>query len=512
VKDLGGISLARAGITPALFLTYYLQQTRGLSPITTGLAFLPMTATIMSSAILALTKLQGRFGPRSLITTGMTLRAIGMLYLTRISVSSSYARDILPALIVIGVGLGLVFSTSISNATLGVEPSEVGVATATVNASQQVGGSLGIALLSTIAASATARYLADTPHVPGLIARAAVHGHAVGFSWAAGIFAASALMSAALFTRRVPGSWLALQLRRLRSMTGARREPQDARGRADDPAANPGSIRGRGARARPRAARGVVDVRCGGRGTGRCGDGRPDRRDRTRSAGGLPRPRHERGAGPARRSWRPRATRDPPSLSATALRSLMRLGVTTLLGQTVVGIDARSVTVRRPEGSPDRIPTRTVIWAAGVVASSLTGVLAQRAGVNVDRAGRVEVLEDLSLPSHPEVLAIGDMIRIRQADGSSIALPGLAPAAMQEGRHAARVVREHLRGRPTRPFGYRDKGNLATIGRASAVAEIKAFRLSGLLAWVTWLTVHLWYLIGFENRLLVLDARHEQAA
>ena len=130
-----------------LFLTYYLQETRGLSPVTTGLAFLPMTATIMSSAILALTKLQRRFGPRTLITTGMTLGAVGMLYLTRISVNSAYAGDILPALIVIGVGLGLVFSTSISNATLGVEPSDAGVASATVNASQQLGGSLGIALL-----------------------------------------------------------------------------------------------------------------------------------------------------------------------------------------------------------------------------------------------------------------------------------------------------------------------------------------------------------------------------
>jgi NADH dehydrogenase len=102
------------------------------------------------------------------------------------------------------------------------------------------------------------------------------------------------------------------------------------------------------------------------------------------------------------------------------------------------------------------------------------------------------------------VLAIGDMIRIRHADNSSEALPGLAPVAMQEGRHAARVVRSRLRGRPVREFRYHDKGNLATIGRASAVAEIKFLRLSGFVAWLTWLTVHLWYLIGFQNRLLVL--------
>ena len=121
-------------------------------------------------------------------------------------------------------------------------------------------------------------------------------------------------------------------------------------------------------------------------------------------------------------------------------------------------------------------------------------MLADRAGVQVDRAGRVEVLPDLSLPGHPEVLAIGDMIRIRHADNSSQALPGLAPVAMQEGRHAARVVRSRLRGRPVREFRYHDKG----IGRASAVAEIKFLHLSGFVAWLTWLTVHLWYMIGFE--------------
>jgi NADH dehydrogenase len=101
-------------------------------------------------------------------------------------------------------------------------------------------------------------------------------------------------------------------------------------------------------------------------------------------------------------------------------------------------------------------------------------------------------------------MALGDMIRIRNADGSSTVLPGVAPVAMQEGRHAARTVRDRLRGRPVRRFRYRDKGNLATIGRASAVAEIKGIHLSGFVAWVTWLMVHLWYLIGFANRLLVL--------
>ena len=194
----------------------------------------------------------------------------------------------------------------------------------------------------------------------------------------------------------------------------------------------------------------------------------------------------------------------PPALSAKAQRSLARLGVTTLLEHTVVDLDARSVTLEHADDASQQIPARTVVWAAGVIASSLAGVLAEHAGLEVDRAGRVEVLEDLSLPGHPNVLAIGDMIRIRQADGSSIALPGLAPVAMQEGRHAARVVRDRLHGRPGRRFRYRDKGNLATIGRARAVADIGPIRFSGCPAWITWLTVHLWYLIGFENRLLVL--------
>ena len=186
-----------------LFLTYYLQDVRGFSPIATGLAFLPMSATIMSAAILGQTKLQARFGQRPLVVTGMTLGSAGMLYLTQIGVSSSYAGDILPALLVTGVGLGLVISTSISNATLGVEPNDAGVASATVSASQQIGASLGTSLLSTVAASAVAHYLAGSHHVPSLIAHATVHGYTVGFSWAAAIFAAGAIVSATLFRGRV---------------------------------------------------------------------------------------------------------------------------------------------------------------------------------------------------------------------------------------------------------------------------------------------------------------------
>ncbi len=184
----------------------------------------------------------------------------------------------------------------------------------------------------------------------------------------------------------------------------------------------------------------------------------------------------------------------PPSLSAKARRSLEKLGVTVLTGRTVTGVDAESVTI-----DAERIPTRTVVWAAGVVASGLAGTLAELTGAERDRAGRVTVEPDLTLPGHPEVFALGDMVRLHDT-----VLPGVAPVAMQQGRYAAGVVRDRIRGRDTRPFRYHDKGNLATIGRAAAVADLRGLKLSGVLAWITWLFVHLFYLVGFQNRVLVL--------
>ncbi|HEU0025343.1 MAG TPA: NAD(P)/FAD-dependent oxidoreductase [Thermoleophilaceae bacterium] len=193
----------------------------------------------------------------------------------------------------------------------------------------------------------------------------------------------------------------------------------------------------------------------------------------------------------------------PPSLSQKAGRSLERLGVTPLLERTVVGIDAESVTIEAPDRSSTRVQARTVIWAAGVTASRLAARLGELTGAELDGAGRVTVEPDLSLPGHPEVLALGDMVRVRREDESPVALPGVAPVAMQQGRYAAKLVRARLRGRAAPPFRYRDKGNLATIGRARAVADLHLIRLSGLPAWVTWLMIHIWYLIGFQNRLLV---------
>jgi NADH dehydrogenase len=193
----------------------------------------------------------------------------------------------------------------------------------------------------------------------------------------------------------------------------------------------------------------------------------------------------------------------PPSLSAKAKRSLERKGVTPMLSATVVAMDAESVTVEHNGGERERIATRTIIWAAGVTASKLAATLGEMTGAEVDRAGRVAVEPDLTLPGHPEVFALGDMVRVKNGAGDAIVLPGVAPVAMQQGRYVAGVVHDRLRGRDHKPFRYYDKGNLATIGRGSAVADIKGLKLSGFIAWLTWLFVHLFYLIGFTNRVVV---------
>jgi NADH dehydrogenase len=193
----------------------------------------------------------------------------------------------------------------------------------------------------------------------------------------------------------------------------------------------------------------------------------------------------------------------PAKLSAKAKHSLERLGVTPMLNATVTGVEAEAVTVEEPGAEPRRIPTRTIIWAAGVTASAMAKTLGELTGAELDKAGRVAVEPDLTLPGHPEVFALGDMVRVRQTDGTVVILPGVAPAAMQQGRYAAKVIKARLAGQSTKPFRYLDKGNLATVGRGSAVADIKGLRLSGFIAWLTWLLIHLFYLVGFQNRILV---------
>ena len=191
-----------AAFATFLFLTYYLQQGLGFSPIEAGLAFLPMVVAVFATGPAAATKFLPRVGPRSLVPSGMALSALGLVYLTGIHVDSSYAGAVLPGIMVMGVGFGLTMAPSFATATQGVAPGDAGVASAMVNTSQQVGGSLGVALLSTLFADAVSGYTAaaGTPLAVAQ-AEAAVHGYTTAFWWAAGILAAGAVATAALFER-----------------------------------------------------------------------------------------------------------------------------------------------------------------------------------------------------------------------------------------------------------------------------------------------------------------------
>jgi NADH dehydrogenase len=196
----------------------------------------------------------------------------------------------------------------------------------------------------------------------------------------------------------------------------------------------------------------------------------------------------------------------PEDLSQKAERSLQRLGVTVLLGHRLVDVRADAVELDVPEQDRETVATGTVVWAAGVAGSPLARSLAEQSGAELDRSGRVTVEPDLSLPGHPEVLALGDMVRVRDAaSGDVVTFPGLAPVAIQQGRYAGRLLRARMAERPLPPpFHYRDKGSLATIGRAKAVGRVKGLEFGGFLAWAAWLTIHIFYLIGFENRIIVL--------
>ncbi|HKW96218.1 MAG TPA: NAD(P)/FAD-dependent oxidoreductase [Bryobacteraceae bacterium] len=191
----------------------------------------------------------------------------------------------------------------------------------------------------------------------------------------------------------------------------------------------------------------------------------------------------------------------PADLSMAAEKSLIGLGVRTMTGTVVTAIDAEGVMVRRGSEA-QRIPARTMLWAAGVAASPLGRVLAECAGARLDRAGRVIVEPDLSIAGHPEILVIGDLANFGHQGGKP--LPGVAPVAIQQGRYAAELIRRRIRGGTTRPFHYFDKGSLATIGRAAAVADFGRIHIHGMMAWLAWLFVHLMYLIEFDNRLLVM--------
>jgi NADH dehydrogenase len=183
----------------------------------------------------------------------------------------------------------------------------------------------------------------------------------------------------------------------------------------------------------------------------------------------------------------------PEDLSNSAVKQLHNLGVEVMTGTPVTGIDATHVYFDH-----QALPASVVLWGAGVSASPLGKLL----GAPTDRAGRVQVQPDLTVPGHPEVFVLGDLASILQANGKPV--PGVAPGAIQMGKFAAETIKDDLRGKPRKAFHYHDKGSLATIGRSSAIADVGGFKMSGFTAWLTWLFVHLLFLIGFRSRIQVL--------
>jgi NADH dehydrogenase len=195
----------------------------------------------------------------------------------------------------------------------------------------------------------------------------------------------------------------------------------------------------------------------------------------------------------------------PEKLSRSAAKQLERLGVTVSTGTKVTAIDETGVTVAHKDGREERIPARTVLWAAGVQATSFGRMVADATGIEPDRSGRIEVGEDLTIPGHPQIFVVGDLAIAKRPDGRPV--PGVAPGAIQEGTYVAREIGRLLAGEPSQPFRYTDKGDVATIGRLRGVANIGWLgpfgQLSGFLAWAMWLGIHILYLIGFANRIVV---------
>ncbi|MBZ0289964.1 MAG: NAD(P)/FAD-dependent oxidoreductase [Anaerolineae bacterium] len=191
----------------------------------------------------------------------------------------------------------------------------------------------------------------------------------------------------------------------------------------------------------------------------------------------------------------------PADLSEQAAKSLTRLGVTVRTGALVTDVQAESVAFKAGDQT-ERIDAHTVLWGAGVQGSPLARKLAEATGAELDRAGRLMVLPDLTLPNHPEILVIGDLANYPHQTGKP--LPGVAQVAMQQGDFAARLIQARLNGKTFRSFYYRDYGNMATIGRASAVAELGRWHFHGMIGWAMWLFIHLLYIVQFQSRVLVL--------
>jgi NADH dehydrogenase len=194
----------------------------------------------------------------------------------------------------------------------------------------------------------------------------------------------------------------------------------------------------------------------------------------------------------------------PADLAEKAAHSLQKLGVTVKTGARVVDISSDAITLER-DGEREVIPTHTVLWAAGVQASPLAKMLADATGAETDRAGRIIVNADLSLPNQPEILALGDIAHYAWDRGISTetSLPATAPVAMQQGDYAAEVIKARVAGLEAPLFQFKDRGQLATIGRNAAVGKVFGIKVSGYVAWLAWLFIHLMHLVGFDNRLLV---------
>jgi NADH dehydrogenase len=192
----------------------------------------------------------------------------------------------------------------------------------------------------------------------------------------------------------------------------------------------------------------------------------------------------------------------PPELSAKAEQALIRLGVTVQTKTMVTDIQDGLITVRRGDGPSEQIQTRTVLWAAGMKASVLGQILAERAGAKLDRAGRVMVEPDLSVAGQPNIFVIGDLANFSHQDVKP--LPGVAQVAMQQGGYVAKLIQRRLKGETPAPFHYRDPGSLAVIGRNAAVADFGFIKFGGFPAWLIWVFIHIFYLIEFDNRLMVM--------
>ncbi len=190
----------------------------------------------------------------------------------------------------------------------------------------------------------------------------------------------------------------------------------------------------------------------------------------------------------------------PAELSERAAESLRKLGVTVRTNAIVTDIHADGVSIKT-DGLIEQIAAHTVLWGAGVQGSPLARKLAEASGAELDRAGRIVVQPDLSLPNHPEILVIGDLAHYTHQTGAL--LPGVAQVAMQQGRYAARLIQARLDGQSLPPFHYRDYGNMATIGRAAAVADLGRFKFSGWIGWMMWLFIHLLYIVQYQSRILV---------